>query len=239
MTTYFISDLHLSENRQDITDCFLNFLHELENERPDALYILGDLFEMWIGDDESNPFLKTIRSALRRLTSVGIPCFFIHGNRDFLIGHQFSRETGVQLLDEHTVIDLYGQPTLLLHGDTLCTDDKEYQKFRKRVHMRWLQTLFLALPLKWRVNIGQKIRSQSAQSNQQKSGKVLNVALADTEQQFTRHNVTRIIHGHTHQPNTHQHSAGERIVLGDWYDQGSILRCNRDGQCELLTRHFS
>lgn len=131
MTTLFIADLHLSAERPDITACFLRFMAE-ETHHIDALYVLGDLFEMWIGDDEDSPFLQQVKQAFKTLTDTGTPCYFIHGNRDFLIGKRFSRETGIILLPEHTVVDLYGTPTLILHGDTLCISDPAYQRYRKK-----------------------------------------------------------------------------------------------------------
>ncbi len=149
MTILFISDLHLSAERTDITDCFLTFMKK-ETKGIDALYVLGDLFEMWIGDDDDSPFHQQIKSAFKQLTDSGVPCYFIHGNRDFLVGKRFSLETGVQLLPEHTVIDLYGKPTLILHGDTLCTLDDDYQRYRKKVHNRFIQWLFFRLPLSYR-----------------------------------------------------------------------------------------
>ena len=137
MTTLFIADLHLCTEEPAITAGFLRFLAG-EARQADALYILGDLFEAWIGDDDPNP--------LHRVDS-GVPCFFIHGNRDFLIGKRFARESGMTLLPQEKVLNLYGRQVLILHGDTLCTDDAGYQAFRAKVHQRWLQTLFLALPL--------------------------------------------------------------------------------------------
>ncbi|MGF1724117.1 UDP-2,3-diacylglucosamine diphosphatase [Photobacterium nomapromontoriensis] len=240
MKTLFISDLHLSADRPDITACFLRFM-EQETLGIDALYVLGDLFEMWIGDDDNSIFHQQIKQAFRQLTARGIPCYFIHGNRDFLIGSRFSAETGVILLPEHTVVDLYGTPTLLLHGDTLCTLDESYQRFRKKVHNRFIQWLFLCLPLSCRQHIGQKLRQGSSQNNQVKSQAVMDVTPKEVQTAMHQYQVTQMIHGHTHRPDTHQLSLdgqpATRIVLGDWYDHGSVLVCSPSG-CQLGTRDF-
>ncbi|WP_087026020.1 UDP-2,3-diacylglucosamine diphosphatase [Thaumasiovibrio subtropicus] len=238
MNTYFIADLHLSDSRPDITACFLHFMRDMTAKKPDALYVLGDLFEMWIGDDETNPFLETIKTAFKAFTDTGIPCYYIHGNRDFMIGKRFAKETGMTLLDEHTVIDLYGTPTLILHGDTLCLGDEQYQKYRKRVHQPWLQWLFMRLPLAYRVKIGNKIRASSGKTKQTKSLNIMDVTLDEVERRFQFHNVAHMIHGHTHRPNIHQHQFGERIVLGDWYEQGSVLKCSDNGEKALMSLAF-
>ncbi|MGF1729643.1 UDP-2,3-diacylglucosamine diphosphatase [Photobacterium kasasachensis] len=241
MTTLFISDLHLSAERTDITDCFLTFMKE-ETTGIDALYVLGDLFEMWIGDDDDSPFHQQIKSAFRQLTDSGVPCYFIHGNRDFLVGKRFSRETGVQLLPEHSVIDLYGTPTLILHGDTLCTLDEEYQRYRKKVHNRFIQWLFFRLPLSYRQKIGNKMRSNSSMTNQEKAQDVMDVTPDEVEKIMAQYQVTAMIHGHTHRPAIHHLNVdslpASRTVLGDWYDHGSVLVCTPDG-CQLETRDFT
>ncbi|MEL6113713.1 UDP-2,3-diacylglucosamine diphosphatase [Photobacterium sp. SP02] len=240
MTICFIADLHLSADRPDITDCFLHFM-STEATQCDALYVLGDLFEMWIGDDDDNTFHRQIKSAFKALTDSGVPCFFIHGNRDFLIGKQFSRETGVMLLPEHTVIDLFGTPTLILHGDTLCTLDESYQRYRKKVHNPFIQWLFLRLPLAWRQAVGRKMRSGSSSNNQMKSYDIMDVTPQAVIDLMSAHQVNHMIHGHTHRPAVHeltidgQHAT--RTVLGDWYDQGSVLLCTAAG-CQLQTRSF-
>jgi len=240
MTICFIADLHLSADRPDITDCFLHFM-STEATQCDALYVLGDLFEMWIGDDDDNPFHRQIKRAFKALTDSGVPCFFIHGNRDFLIGKQFSRETGVKLLPQHTVIDLFGTPTLILHGDTLCTLDESYQRYRKKVHNPFIQWLFFRLPLTWRQAIGRKMRSGSNHNNQMKSDSIMDVTPQAVIDLMKAHKVNQMIHGHTHRPAVHdlsidgQHAT--RTVLGDWYDQGSVLRCSPAG-CQLQTRSF-
>ena len=150
--TLFVSDLHLDESQPEITTQFLQLLHQLQPS-VDALYILGDLFESWIGDDYEVPHYQQIITALKSVTARGTPIYFLYGNRDFLIGKKFLRETGCQLLPDETKIFLYGQPVLLMHGDTLCTKDIAYMKARKKMRNRYLQTLFLLLPLSVRINI--------------------------------------------------------------------------------------
>ncbi|MEC6833702.1 UDP-2,3-diacylglucosamine diphosphatase [Photobacterium toruni] len=241
MTTLFISDLHLSAERPDITACFLRFMAE-ETHHIDALYVLGDLFEMWIGDDEDSPFLRQVKQAFKTLTDAGTPCYFIHGNRDFLIGKRFSRQTGITLLPEHTVVDLYGTPTLILHGDTLCIEDQAYQRYRKKVHNPVIQWLFARLPLSYRVKVGDKFRSNSGKNNQTKSQSIMDVTQTEVVRVMRDANVTQMIHGHTHRPDIHDFDIdgmpAQRIVLGDWYDHGSVLIYDHDGY-QLETRKFS
>ncbi|MCP4954254.1 MAG: UDP-2,3-diacylglucosamine diphosphatase [Photobacterium aquimaris] len=241
MTTLFIADLHLSAERPDITACFLRFMAQ-ETHHIDALYVLGDLFEMWIGDDEDSPFLRQIKQAFKTLTDVGTPCYFIHGNRDFLIGKRFSRETGITLLPEHTVVDLYGTPTLILHGDTLCIEDQAYQRYRKKVHNPVIQWLFARLPLSYRIKVGDKFRQNSGKNNQTKSQSIMDVTQTEVIRIMRDANVTQMIHGHTHRPKIHNFEIdgipAQRIVLGDWYDNGSVLVYNVDGY-QLETRNFN
>ncbi|MCW8327513.1 UDP-2,3-diacylglucosamine diphosphatase [Photobacterium sp. SDRW27] len=241
MTILFISDLHLSAERTDITDCFLTFMKE-ETKGIDALYVLGDLFEMWIGDDDDSPFHQQIKSAFKQLTDSGTPCYFIHGNRDFLVGNRFSKETGVQLLPEHTVVDIYGTPTLILHGDTLCTLDEAYQRYRKKVHNKFIQWLFFRLSLAYRQKIGNKLRSNSSATNQVKQQDVMDVTPDEVVKVMSQYQVKAMIHGHTHRPDVHSltvdNQPARRTVLGDWYDHGSVLVCTPEG-CRLETREFA
>ena len=241
MTTLFIADLHLSAERPDITACFLRFMAQ-ETQHIDALYVLGDLFEMWIGDDEDSPFLQQVKQAFKTLTDTGTPCYFIHGNRDFLIGKRFSRETGIILLPEHTVVDLYGTPTLILHGDTLCIGDPAYQRYRKKVHNPIIQWLFARLPLSYRIKVGDKIRSNSGKNNKTKSQSIMDVTQEEVVRVMRDANVTQMIHGHTHRPDIHDLDIdgipAQRIVLGDWYDHGSVLVYNAEGY-QLETRNFN
>ncbi|SLM62178.1 MULTISPECIES: UDP-2,3-diacylglucosamine diphosphatase [Dickeya] len=232
MTTLFISDLHLSEHEPAITAGFLRFLRE-EAPGADALYILGDLFDAWIGDDDPATLHSTVANALHDLTQNGTPCYFVHGNRDFLLGKHFARRSGLQLLPTETVLTLYGRRTLLMHGDTLCTDDLAYQRFRRKVHNPLIQFLFRLLPLSLRLSIAARMRAASQQANQHKSMTIMDVNAAAVIARLQHHQATLLIHGHTHRPAIHHiDGAGltaERAVLGAWHHQGSVLQVNHDG----------
>lgn len=232
--TLFISDLHLDPRRPAITTLFQRFLTERASAAG-ALYILGDLFEAWIGDDDDSALAADIASALSALSRRGVPVYFVHGNRDFLLGERYAAACGMTLLAETTVIDLYGTPTLLMHGDTLCTDDVAYQAFRTQVRSPLWQAAMLSKPLAERRALAAQLRSESAQATQQK-GEYIMDANADTVRHVLRaHGVQRLIHGHTHRPAVHHFdldgAPAERIVLGDWYEQGSVLCCDTDGLC--------
>ncbi|EGN76290.1 UDP-2,3-diacylglucosamine hydrolase [Idiomarina sp. A28L] len=240
MTTRFISDLHLSAERPDITGLFINFL-QTEARQSDVVYILGDLLEYWIGDDDDTLFHRQIQIELKALTDSGIPCYFIHGNRDFLIGKQFAEKTGVEILPEPSVIDLYGRRTVILHGDTLCTDDVSYQRFRKVIRHPWLLALARNLPLSWRRWLAIKLRDNSS-GNKQLSAEQLTKYDAKDDAVIALMKETSadlMIHGHTHQPAIHSHTVNgiekTRIVLGDWYEQGSILEISA-GDFELKSQ---
>ncbi|NRF24866.1 UDP-2,3-diacylglucosamine diphosphatase [Vibrio coralliilyticus] len=226
MTTLFISDLHLSSTTPDITDCFIRFMRE-EAVHADALYVLGDLFEFWIGDDDRSDFAKQIRREFKQLTSLGVPCYFTQGNRDFLVGKRFAKQTGVTLLGDETVIDLYGKKAVVLHGDTLCTEDVKYLQYREKVHQPWLQWLFNRIPMFIKKKIVSKVQSDIRTDKQTKSLDIMDVTQTEVEAVMAHHNVDLMIHGHTHRPNVHVFSANNtkktRIVLGDWYTQGSVL----------------
>lgn len=240
MTVLFISDLHLSPLEPKITDCLLLFL-EQEAPKAEALYVLGDLFEFWIGDDDITPLNQTVADAFLALNRKGVPIYYIHGNRDFLIGKQFAKAAGMILLPEHHVIDLYGTPTLIMHGDTLCIQDKGYQKYRKKIRNPFLQWLFYRLPLPRRRKIGDKIRESSNARNSEISAAILDVDAQEIVRVMLENNVTQLIHGHTHRPDIHtvqlNTTQGQRIVLGDWYTQGSVLICDQNG-CKLETREM-
>ena len=227
--TLFIADLHLCQEEPAIT---AGFLHFLQREAPhcDALYILGDLFEAWIGDDDPNPLHLKIANALRALP---VPVYFIHGNRDFLIGRRFARASGMTLLPEEQILELYGHRLLIMHGDTLCTDDQGYQRFRAKVHQRWIQTLFLALPLFIRKRIATRMRAGSKQANQHKSLTIMDVNQQAVEAAMQRQQVRLLIHGHTHRPAIHaltlQGKTAERAVLGAWHSEGSMIQLDASG----------
>jgi UDP-2,3-diacylglucosamine hydrolase len=238
--TLFISDLHLSESRPDMTQAFLTFLQNKITKDCDALYILGDFFEFWIGDDDKNPFHDSLIKALKS-TSTKVPVYFIHGNRDFLVGKKFAKACGMTLLPEQKVIDLYGRNTLIMHGDSLCTLDIDFMKFRRKSRSNWWQTMILMLPLFVRRRIAQKQRLRSQMAQNSKSDEIMDVTPFEVINQMALNEVDLLIHGHTHRPAIHildeNESLGERIVLGDWYNQGSYLICSDEGN-ELIALPF-
>lgn len=240
MATLFIADLHLQTEEPAITAGFLRFLQG-EARHADALYILGDLFEAWIGDDDPNPLHREMAAAINALVASGVPCFFIHGNRDFLIGKRFARECGMTLLAEETLLDLYGRKLLIMHGDTLCTDDTGYLAFRAKVHTPWIQTLFLALPLFIRSRIAAKMRAGSKAANSSKSMTIMDVNPQAVTHVMEKHQVQWLIHGHTHRPDVHNLTVnGEpahRVVLGAWHTEGSMVKVTPEG-VELVAFPF-
>ncbi len=241
MTILFISDLHLSPSHPEITDCFFKFLKE-EASRASALYILGDLFETWIGDDDATPLHNEVAQHLTKLKQQGVAIYFIHGNRDFLIGKKYAQQAGITLLDETEIIDLFGVPTLIMHGDTLCIQDIQYLAFRKKVHSPFLQWLFRQLPLFIRKKIATTLRQNSKTKNQNKSVEIMDVDQNEVVRIMNHFQVKQLIHGHTHRPNIHSlilnnNETAKRIVLGDWYEQGSFLVC-KPTSCELKTHQF-
>lgn len=219
MTTQFISDLHLEEARPDITRAFLAFLDQ-QATGCEQLYILGDFFEAWIGDDEHTPLQDEVAAALRAVSDGGTDVFLMHGNRDFLIGEDFCSRAGATLLDDPTVIDLYGTPTLLMHGDSLCTADVEYQKFRASMRNAQWQQMFLQRPLADRQLVARQLREISMAKNKGKAEFIMDVTPDEVVAVMEAHNVQRLIHGHTHRPAVHELVANDqparRIVLGDW-----------------------
>jgi len=226
--TYFIADLHLAENRPDITACFLTFLKD-EAPKTNKLYILGDLFESWIGDDDDSEFVTTIAAALLLLKNTGTNIFYIHGNRDFLLGKRYAKKSGITLLPEVTLIDLYGQATIIMHGDTLCTRDVAYQKFRKKSRSWWWQKLVKSLPLFVRRKIAADYRKKSAAATAKKSQDIMDVTDSEVIACLENYQSLRLIHGHTHRPYVHDvqltnKQQAQRIVLGDWYEQGAWLK---------------
>ncbi len=211
MATLFVSDLHLPAQPSPLREAFVRFL-----EGP-ALYILGDLFEVWIGDESGLQTYAREVSRLAALTARGVPVYFMHGNRDFLVGKRFAEITGVTLLDDPCVVDLHGTPTLLSHGDLFCTDDVGYQRWRRFSRNPLAQWVFLRLPLAWRQRIAGSAREQSAQDKATKTMAIMDVQPAAINAAFAQHQVRRMIHGHTHRPADHRLANGcERIVLADW-----------------------
>ena len=240
MTTLFISDLHLEADRPDIGKQFLQFL-ETDAKEADDLYILGDLFEAWVGDDDPNTHYFTIKRALRKLTDGGVPVYFMHGNRDFMIGKGFANETGIKILDDPCKVTMYGRQTLLSHGDALCLDDVQYQRVRKMVRDPQWQAAMLAKPLKERLRIAQEARRQSLEQTINMSLEIMDVNQDEVKRVIQQHNVDVLLHGHTHRPDIHTVDLGnrtaKRIVLGDWYTQGSVVRWDSRGpKLEALPR---
>lgn len=229
MATYFIADLHLSEHQPHITALFLQFMRE-KAPLAEAVYILGDLFDFWIGDDEQSGLITQVKAAIRHLTENAVPCYFICGNRDFLLGKKFARECGLILLPDYYALDLYGKRTLLCHGDTLCTDDVKYQRFRVKVHQKWRQWLFLFLPLSWRLKIAEKIRAKSKADKKHKNATIMDVNSDFTVQKMQEFNAQWLIHGHIHRQAVHfGENNAKRIVLGDWGETASILTVTEQG----------
>jgi len=229
----FISDLHLSPDTPAATDTLLRFLRETA-PAADALYVLGDLFEYWIGDEGlAQPFAMQVAKAFRAVSDGGVSVCFMHGNRDFLVGVRFALASGMKLLTDPTVVDLYGRRTLLMHGDTLCSDDVEYQKFRSMVRNPAWQQAFLGKPLDERVRMAREVRGKSEQAKQVKDTTIMDVTPATVEDAFRAHHYARLIHGHTHRPAHHKHKVDghdcERWVLADWYEHGSCLLCDAGG----------
>ncbi|MDB6163606.1 MAG: lpxH [Xanthomonadaceae bacterium] len=233
MATLFISDLHLDPERPDITRLFGHFI-DTQAREADALYILGDLFEAWIGDDDPSDTGAFVADSLRELSGSGVPVFFMRGNRDFLIGDEFARRSGMTILHDPAVVVLYGKPALLMHGDTLCTDDIAYQQFRAQTRDPAWQRQFLSQPLAARQAFAEQARAaslahQAGLKAQGQMDAITDVSQATVNAAFARFGINRLIHGHTHRPNVHGHAGNTRVVLGDWYEQGSVLRVDSSG----------
>ncbi|WP_426664701.1 UDP-2,3-diacylglucosamine diphosphatase [Rhodanobacter aciditrophus] len=232
MGTLFIADLHLDDSRPQITALFERYLAGDEVRRADALYILGDLVEAWIGDDDDAELPQRIAAATRAVREAGVPVYFMVGNRDFLLGKDYARRAGFELLDDGSVHDLYGRPTLLMHGDVLCTDDTAYQAVRKQVRMPEWKAQILAMPLEARRAFAAKSRAESRAHTGSTMEAIMDVNADAVAEAMRRAGTTRLIHGHTHRPAIHRFeldgAPAERIVLGDWYDQGSVLHVDAD-----------
>jgi UDP-2,3-diacylglucosamine hydrolase len=243
MSTLFIADLHLQQGEEAKTSAFLDFLrnHAVHSE---ALYIIGDLFDVWIGDDEQQPLHRIVAQALSQLQ---IPCYFIAGNRDFLLGQRFADASQLILLASPQLITLYQVPTLILHGDSLCTEDSAYQRLRYWLHQPLVQRLFLSLPLSWRQTMAQKLRKRSCCANQQKTQRIMDVNPQEVVALLEQSGAERLIHGHTHraarhiitleQRDQHPERQAERIVLGAWEQSASALQIDARG-AQLLEFPF-
>ncbi len=228
MTTLFIADLHLDPSRPGITTLFENYLASAEVRQANALYILGDLVEAWIGDDDDAELPQRIAGATRAVRGAGVPVYFMVGNRDFLLGETFATRAGMTLLDDGIVHNIESLPTLLMHGDILCTDDVTYQAVRQQVRDPQWQAQILAMPLQARRALAAKARADSIAHTGSTKESVMDVNQDAVATTMRNADVTRLIHGHTHRPAVHAFDLDEkrveRIVLGDWYEHGSVLR---------------
>ncbi|MBI2296145.1 MAG: UDP-2,3-diacylglucosamine diphosphatase [Betaproteobacteria bacterium] len=236
--TLFISDLHLSPERPRINEVFFDFVARTAAQA-EALYILGDLFEYWVGDDDlDDAFNASVAHALRKLSGKGIALYLMQGNRDVLLGQAFAGNCGAKLLADSILLDLHGIRTLVMHGDTLCTDDVDYQRFRAYAHDPETQRKFLAQPLAERKKQMLDMRTRSEQHKQDQAPEITDVAPATVEQTLREFGYPRLIHGHTHRPARHVHVVDgrtcERWVLNDWYQRGGYLRCDASG-CAAVT----
>jgi UDP-2,3-diacylglucosamine hydrolase len=233
----FISDLHLSAERPEANERFIAFI-EGKARGAEALYVLGDLFESWIGDDDIvERFNAVVAGFFAALARSGTPLYVMHGNRDFLIGERFCRETGAKLLQDPTVVEIGGVPTLLMHGDTLCTDDLDYQAWRARTRNPAAQGMFLSKPLAERRAMSAMIREKSKEVIAGKPAEIMDVNAGAVRDAFRKHGVTRMIHGHTHRPGRHELEVDgrrcERWVLPDWYGRGGYLEA-ASGKASLI-----
>jgi UDP-2,3-diacylglucosamine hydrolase len=238
VASLFISDLHLASERPRIVEQFFGFLSSTAQGAA-ALYVLGDLFEYWAGDDDmDDPLNRSVSDAFARLAQSGTRVYFMHGNRDVLVGREFAQRSGATLLEDPTLVDLHGTPTLLMHGDTLCTDDVEYQQFRAYAHDPQNQARFLAQPVAARRAQLEGLRKSSESAKQGKTAEIMDVNVEAVDRALRQAGYPRLIHGHTHRPGRHVHRIDghdcERWVLGDWYETGSYLRCDEKG-CSFIT----
>ena len=232
MATLLISDLHLQADRPDIADQFLRFL-ETDALNADALYILGDLFESWVGDDDPNDHYSWIKQGIRKLTRKQIPVLFMHGNRDFMIGNDFAHETGIVILEDPHIAVIHDTAVLLAHGDAYCTDDAEYQAVRKMTRDPQWQTMMLEKTLEERLAFAARARTTSLARGEEIGENISDVNQKAIEEAFREANVSLMVHGHTHRPAIHELNINgrpaRRIVLGDWYEHGSVVRWDADG----------
>jgi UDP-2,3-diacylglucosamine hydrolase len=242
-STLLISDLHLDPAAPGIARQFFDFL-EREGRDARALYILGDLFEAWLGDDDPEPASRATVSALRRVTDAGVPGYFMHGNRDFLVGRRFADETGFKLLADGAVVELHGERVLLMHGDVLCTADTSYQRLRRILRHPVVDFTMRRLPLATRRRLGRKLREGSQTHTGSTAAEIMDVTPSAVVETMRAANVRTLVHGHTHRPAIHRFEIDDeparRIVLGDWYSQGSVLEWRDDGiELRALARHSS
>lgn len=232
MAQLFVSDLHLEDARPDITRAFFHLLDALQGQF-DVLYLLGDVFEVWLGDDTPSLCADQLADRLHALADAGIRVYLLHGNRDFLIGPHYADRCGAQLVAEPVLLQVAGQNALLMHGDVLCTQDTDYQAFRRMVRDPLWQQVFLAKPLDERMAIGRHLRDKSQQSAKDKADYIMDVTQEEVVAVMEQHQVNLLIHGHTHRPATHtvqlKSGTASRMVLGDWYQQGWYILADDHG----------
>lgn len=233
--TFFVADLHLTDECPATTGRFFRFMQE-EAAGADALYILGDLFEAWVGDDHDEQVARDAAHRLRSLADAGTPVYFMHGNRDFMLAARYAAQSGMTLVSDPARIDLYGTPTLLMHGDTLCTDDLAYQTFRRRVRHPLTQAVLQRLPLSLRRRLARQARAGSESAKAGKTAGVMDVNLDEVSRVMREHHACRLIHGHTHRPAQHALALDghdcERWVLPDWHARWGYVVCDAAG-CAL------
>ena len=227
---YFISDLHLDDARPGVTQALEGFLAARRDA--EALYILGDLFEYWIGDDDDSALVRRVANMLRDYSEAGPKLCLMHGNRDFLIGERFAARVEAELLDDPTVLEAQGQRLLLMHGDSLCTRDEEYQNFRRMARSASWQQSVLSQSLEARRDMATHLRKVSQDAGSRKADDIMDVTEREVERVMREHDCNTLIHGHTHRPARHEDRAGTRWVLGDWEQTGWYLEL-RDGELTL------
>jgi len=233
--TFFVADLHLTDERPVATGRFFRFLIE-DAQGADALYILGDLFEAWVGDDHDEQVAHDTARQIKALVDSGTPVYFMHGNRDFMLAERYATLSGMTLICDPTKIDLYGESTLLMHGDTLCTDDAAYLRFRNKIRRPWVLALLRRLPLSLRHRMARQARAGSESAKAGKPAAIMDVNSNEVARVFQAQQVSRLIHGHTHRPAKHQHVVdgrpSERWVVPDWYTRCGYVVCDSAG-CAL------
>lgn len=233
MKRVFISDVHLSEERRDLTEAFCEFIDQQRDI--DELYLLGDIFEAWVGDDDYSEWLLPIEAALTSLASRGIALFFLHGNRDFLIGQEWCEKIGITLLTEPTTIEIAGETWLLTHGDELCTDDVEYQQFRQLSRSQEWQANLLSQPIEARFALARQLREQSKMANANKAENIMDVNHDAVVTALRSYGASALLHGHTHRPNDHKESDYRRVVLGDWRPEFEYAVANDSDGLRLVS----
>jgi UDP-2,3-diacylglucosamine hydrolase len=235
--TLFISDLHLDESHKLSTEIFLNFL-DSQATHAQAVYILGDFFEAWLGDDDRSAFIDLIRGSLKQLHAHGVKIYIQRGNRDFLLGRRFAKQTGAILLPEYKRIELYGKKVLLTHGDALCTQDERHMRFRKFSQNKILQLLLLSLPLNTRKKIARSLRYESKVQTKKLMSEIMDVVQSEVINVMQKYDADYLIHGHTHRPSAFHFTVGQRlrqrVVLGSWEHQGCVLKWSENGKQELI-----